>query len=572
MAHVATADVAGGNGKKKNTPANNIDRGAHENSAYWSTRNTGTGSGSSSGGSSGRSGGGSGGGGGAAAPAIDYAAQLAAALDSMYSSNMGRLNDYLSVGRSGYEENVGRLNELKGVGTSTRDKSLGNIDKWESVGNANYKANINEINNLKGQGLANYKQSDLNINDYYNQGKSAYDKNMQRINDAYGASNDYLTRAYQKALENLAQNYDYQRQVANEDAEAAKREAYINSRLQSNNLAQSLAAMGITGGASESTRAKVANALQNSVNEINSTTSRNIANIGQTYNTNLSNMEQARLNSLAEAETQKAQLLNAIEDTLTGLTGNVTSMRNSLNDSRTNFLSQITNALNTARDNYTTFTGNVTNSRNSVLQAFADFMTNWTNASNNNRNAYTDFYGNYTNMANQLAEAYANQQYNYYRDYGSLPSFNSGAMNRAYNAARSMSNITAPAVAAYRAAATSGINPAVLAQTISQPALDALAAAQQQVDTSGFNDIQFINPEDWSSYIAEVAQLQNLYNPQDVEQATPETNARQYQRWLAQSQAQAAGGANAQAIANNLVQSGVTNQNTLQQILAQLGL
>ena len=109
-----------------------------------------------------------------------------------------------------------------------------------------------------------------------------------------------------------------------------------------------------------------------------------------------------------------------------------------------------------------------------------------------------------------------------------------------------------------------------MVQSLTPEAQQALFNAQQQIDTSGFDQVQYNNPEDWSAYNKAMAELQNIYNPVTTQQATPTNNAQLYQRSLAQAELMRNNGASAAQIAQNLVQQGITDQNTLAEILRQL--
>jgi hypothetical protein len=91
----------------------------------------------------------------------------------------------------------------------------------------------------------------------------------------------------------------------NVDSEQALREAYITKMQNQRDLNQRLAAMGLNGGATETTMARLANQYGNSRTDVNNTRNRSLAGINQTYSEQLAAALQAYNSAMANLEMQR---------------------------------------------------------------------------------------------------------------------------------------------------------------------------------------------------------------------------------------------------------------------------
>lgn len=156
--------------------------------------------------------------------------------------------------------------------------------------------------------------------DYLNKRKgllqAAYDKNMGALDEAFAAYMDAMGENLASAQGALEDSYN--RSAANIKADAAQslKQAYINKMLSEKNFDQKMAAQGISGGASETTRAAMSNNYGNARTEINNTTNRNLSELEGQKNENLAAAYQAYNQAVAQAELQKAMQAMELENML----------------------------------------------------------------------------------------------------------------------------------------------------------------------------------------------------------------------------------------------------------------
>ena len=138
--------------------------------------------------------------------------------------------------------------------------------------------------------------------------EAAYQRSMGMLNDAYNSAAGNYADIFNRGQETLKGAYDNSRNKINEQATDSMREAYINKMLSMKNLSQKLAAMGISGGASESTMAGLLNNYGNARNGIQKTWNSNLSDLEQGYNSNLTDLYNAYQSQMAElANTRAAQ-------------------------------------------------------------------------------------------------------------------------------------------------------------------------------------------------------------------------------------------------------------------------
>lgn len=109
--------------------------------------------------------------------------------------------------------------------------------------------------------------------------RNAYGSSMSRLDEALDYSRNALRDNLNSTLGRLQAQYEYNQNVANDDANKSLREAYINYMMNKKNLAQGLSAMGMSGGATESSMAKLFNNYGSSRNNINTTLADNLTKL-----------------------------------------------------------------------------------------------------------------------------------------------------------------------------------------------------------------------------------------------------------------------------------------------------
>lgn len=146
--------------------------------------------------------------------------------------------------------------------------------------------------------------------------QAAYDASRGRLDEAWGNTQRALSDNLGLALANLKQQYDYGSGVARKDAANSLREAYINYMMNRKNLGQNLSAMGVSGGATESSLAKMYNNYGSSRNDINNVLADNIAELLNNYQNNVATANQAYNSQFADANMNYVNNLNALEQAL----------------------------------------------------------------------------------------------------------------------------------------------------------------------------------------------------------------------------------------------------------------
>ena len=156
--------------------------------------------------------------------------------------------------------------------------------------------------------------------DYYAQrnamAQQAYNNSMGALDAAYGAYMQAIEDSFGSTKGQLQDSYNRSKKNINDDALQSLKQAYVNKMLQEKNFDQQMSAQGITGGASETTRASMANNYGNARNDINRTKARNLSDLEGEYNDNLASALQAYNQAVAQAQLAKAQQVMQLEDAL----------------------------------------------------------------------------------------------------------------------------------------------------------------------------------------------------------------------------------------------------------------
>ena len=134
------------------------------------------------------------------------------------------------------------------------------------------------------------------------------DELLARISAAYDNAASLLKGNYDSQVGTLRSAKKKSTKELNVDSEQALREAYITKMQNQKDLNQRLASIGLNGGSSETTMARLANQYGNSRTSINNTRNRGLSDIQQTYaeqlaaalqsyNAAMANLEMQRLNA-----------------------------------------------------------------------------------------------------------------------------------------------------------------------------------------------------------------------------------------------------------------------------------
>ena len=143
---------------------------------------------------------------------------------------------------------------------------------------------------------------------------AAYNRNVSAMNQAFDQRGELLKGNLDTTLANLQTDYDASRDVINRDATEAAREAYINRMMSQRNLAQNMAAQGLSGGASETTLAGLENNYGNARNQIAATANENLGSLEDLYTKNRNSAMQEYNDQLAADALARAQYMTQFEN------------------------------------------------------------------------------------------------------------------------------------------------------------------------------------------------------------------------------------------------------------------
>ena len=194
------------------------------------------------------------------------------------------------------------------TGSKTGGSSSGGSSSTSSAGNA--------YNAL----LATYQAQQSDYDNYLAEmraaAQGAYDRGMSALNSAYDNQLSSLSSNLKETKNQLLNQYNRSKKNITDDAAASLRQAYINKMLSEKNLGQQMSALGLNGGATETTLANMLNNYGNARNNINTTQNKNLSSLEGNYSDNLSQAMQAYNSAVANANLQKAQQAMSLENAL----------------------------------------------------------------------------------------------------------------------------------------------------------------------------------------------------------------------------------------------------------------
>ena len=146
--------------------------------------------------------------------------------------------------------------------------------------------------------------------------QNAYENSMNALSNAHGQQRNALESSFNTGRGVLDNSYNNSLGKIDNDAKKTLQESYVNRMLTQKNLGQQLAAQGISGGASESAMAGIANNYGNSRNSINETWNNNKADLSNTYQNSLAQLVQSYNSDLAQLESNYANQQSALNSNL----------------------------------------------------------------------------------------------------------------------------------------------------------------------------------------------------------------------------------------------------------------
>ena len=220
--------------------------------------------------------------------------------------------------------------------------------------------------------------------------QAAYDASKARLDEAWGNTKGSLDKNLQSTLNSLQRNYDYGAGIARKDAKNSLRQAYVNYMLNKRDLGQQLAAMGLSGGATESSLAKLLNEYGNSRGGINETLANNLAQLANTYQNNTASAEQLYNTQYADAMNNYIGQLNNLEQMLAN------NMMGSYSGSSLSSLASYAKTLADLQNNMADATGAYTPTQNTL-------DLNLVNTTQGSDTGSVTDYAKYQNMVQNLA-------------------------------------------------------------------------------------------------------------------------------------------------------------------------
>lgn len=250
----------------------------------------------------------------------------------------------------------------------------------------------------------------------YNEGLA---NNLAALEKAYNAQNESLTNNYGETTDTLGRTYNSSLSDINNDAEKSLRQAYINRMLSERNLEQELSALGLNGGAAESTIASLLNNYGNARNEIITGQNKSKSNLYDTYMNNLSDALKQYNDARATLAANRASAEASAREKLSsayqsGLTNAEGAYRNALQNLLQNKLS-LENSAQSARQNLLADFATNLSSLATTDSTYLDALRSMADNAGLNRTvlggtAYDNMVGGNSGYTNALGELVSNQR------------------------------------------------------------------------------------------------------------------------------------------------------------------
>ena len=276
-------------------------------------------------------------------------------------------------GRSGSGGTINTGGSQNGAGTRSVSGS----------GSRSASSSSNSAGNAYSSLLAAYQAQQSDYDKYLAEmraaAQNAYDRGMNALNSAYDSQLSSLSSNLNETRNQLANQYNRSKQNITDDAANSLRQAYINKMLSERNLGQQMTALGLNGGATETTLANMLNNYGSARNNINTTQNNNLSNLEGNYSDNLSQAMQAYNSAVANANLQKAQQAMSLEN---ALANNQISALGDYQSLMANRNSQYLDLLKAAMANGASFTYDPTEAINGVNAVAVQQASNPTVANN----------------------------------------------------------------------------------------------------------------------------------------------------------------------------------------------
>lgn len=234
---------------------------------------------------------------------------------------------------------------------SASSKASGSSSGTNASGDGSYLAYLQLV---QAQQAAEQRRADEAAAARREAAQNAYNRGMNYLNSAYSQKLNSLGNNFNSALGQLQDSYNNSANNVNTDADRSLRQAYINRMMNEKNLGQQMSAQGLSGGATESTLARLYNNYGNSRNNIETTRANNLNQLEQLLNSSQASALQSYNNALADAESERMQYAMNLENNLANNEISAAdTYQNALSHNNTNYLNALSDAVrNMAAYNY----------------------------------------------------------------------------------------------------------------------------------------------------------------------------------------------------------------------------
>ena len=208
--------------------------------------------------------------------------------------------------------------EKKSSGKSSSGSSKSSKSSGSSGADAAgaYQAMIDALNAVYAQQQAAAAEAERQKREAAQQ---AYNRGLAALENAYGTVSQSAKSSYDATIGALQAGYDASAQKIGAETGDSLQQAYINYMMSKRDLAQQLAAQGLSGGASESAAASMYNTYGNNRNAIVRDRAQSLADLLLRLDTNKSSALEAYNSRMAELEAQRMQYRMQLENDLADL-------------------------------------------------------------------------------------------------------------------------------------------------------------------------------------------------------------------------------------------------------------
>lgn len=179
-----------------------------------------------------------------------------------------------------------------GNGRPTNMNTIGSKSTGANVPKASTGTNTNAYGNL--------------LSAYLN-GGSGYGNYQANLDAAMNARANALKYNLNNSIDQLRNAYDNSSRRIRQDAEESLRQAYVNRMISQKNMRQQMSAMGLGGGATETSLASLFNNYGNARNNIETTKANNLSDLDTAMNSNVANLLNNYTTQLANLENDRMQ-------------------------------------------------------------------------------------------------------------------------------------------------------------------------------------------------------------------------------------------------------------------------